>query len=277
MRLHHEAQRIGTGGAALFAGCAAREGARDLLPKLGYWGNPYDDFSRFNWYDEFYNWAGANDKPRNWRNILSQEPAMLRFTYRTSPGPMTAAEFHSDLLTPGIVSGDDPPVTAAGMTYLEIDQHGHLMYFEARPPQLLEPAKDAPPADWSALFSAAGLDPSKLQPAEPLWTWLSTSDARTAWTGTWPISGRPMRVEAAALRGKPVGFYVLGPWSAPWRKASRKEALRQPGFPAATRFAGRDPDGAPLLARMNLLRGRGDRKGALRVGSSPAPRGSSSR
>ena len=118
--------------------------------------------------------------------------------------------------------------TAAGMTaYMELDQHGHLMYSEARPPQLLEPAKDALPADWAPLFTAAGLDPSKLQPAERLWTWLSTSDVRTAWTGTWPISWRPMRVEAAALRGKPVGSHVAAGyrWSAPWRTASPEGSI----------------------------------------------------
>jgi serine/threonine-protein kinase len=243
-----------------------REKARDLLPKLGYPADPYDDFAALDWYDSFFNWAGANDKPANWRSIFSQEPSVLRFSYRTSPGPMTASEFHTDLLTPGIVTGDDPPLTSAGMTYMQLDQHGHLMYFEARPPQRLEPSKDSAPPDWTTLFTAAGLDATKLQPTEPLWTWLATSDTRAAWTGEWPVSGRPMRVEAAALRGKPVGFFVSGPWSHPWRTTEPEAGyftswvfLLQLALLAAILV------GAPLLARMNLLRGRGDRKGALRL------------
>ena len=243
-----------------------REKARDLLPKIGYSGDPYDDFSSLNWYSEFFDWADAHDKPRNWRNIFSQEPALLRFIYRTSPGPMTAAEFHSDLLTPGIVSGHDPPVTAAGMTYMELDQHGHLMYFEGQPPQLLEPVKDPPPVDWSPLFAAAGLEQAKFQPAEPLWTWTATSDARAAWTGAWPVSGRPMRVEAAALRGRPVGFYATGPWSKPWRTVGPEGSiLGNPVFLLQLALLAAILVGAPLVARMNLSRGRGDTRGALRV------------
>ena len=131
-----------------------REKARDLLPRLGYPGDPYDDASGLEWYGEFIDWAESHDKPHpDWRQIFAQEPALLRFTYRTSPGPMTASEFHTDLLTPGIVTAGDPPVTAPGMTYLELDQHGHLMYFEARPPEVLAAMKDEPPLPTGTRFS----------------------------------------------------------------------------------------------------------------------------
>src|SRR5438445_7505470 len=137
------------------------------------------------------------------------------------------------------------------MNYLELDSLGNLMYFEARPSQLQEPAKQPPSPDWNALFAAAGLDPAKFQPAEPLWTWLSTSDTRMAWTGKWPGSGREMRVEAAALRGKPVGFYAAGPWSAPWRTAAPDAThvvlfFRSLGILAVVVILG-----AALLARRN--------------------------
>jgi serine/threonine-protein kinase len=245
-----------------------RARARDLLPKLGYPGDPADEWSAFNWYGEFFDWVDGHDKPRpEWRKVFAQEPALMRFTYRTSPGPMTAGEFHSDLLRPGIVSGDDPPVTAAGMTYLELDQHGHLMYFEARPPQLLEAGKaPAGEMDWGPLFAAAGIDAAKLAPAEPVWTWLSSNDTRAAWTGTWPGSGREMRVEAAALRSKPVGFYVAGEWSRPWRTASTAgaAAFKDPVLLIELVLLAAILVGAPLLARKNLQRGRGDRRSAIR-------------
>ena len=66
-------------------------------------------------------------------------------------------------------------------------------------------------------LSAAGLDPAKLEPAEPNWQELSPFDARAAWTGTWPGTARSLRVEAAAWRGRPVYFLLLGPWSRPAR------------------------------------------------------------
>src|SRR5215831_46002 len=244
-----------------------RAQARDLLPRLGYPAEPYDEASELRWYNEFFDWVKDKDKPRpDWKRIFAEGPAMLRFMYRTSPGPMTASEFHTDLLTPGIVTGDDPPVTAAGMTYMELDQHGRLLYFEARPPQLLDPPKDVPSVDWTPLFTAAALDPAKLTPAEPLWTWLSTSDVRAAWTGAWPGSNREMRVEAAALRGKPVGFYVLGPWSKPWRLAQPEESMiSNPEFLVDLALLAAILIGGPLLARKNLIRGRGDGRGAFRL------------
>src|SRR5262245_32517276 len=61
---------------------------------------------------------------------------------------------------------------------------------------------------------------SKLEPAEPLWNWLAASDTRVAWTGVWPESGRPLRVEAAALGGRPVAFMSIGLWRTPWRSPS---------------------------------------------------------
>src|SRR5262249_6790333 len=103
--------------------------ARDLLPRLGYPGEPYDEASDLKWYNEVFDWVKDRDKPHpDWKRIFAQQPAILRYMYRTSPGPMTASEFHTDLLTPGIVTGDDPPITAGGMTYLELDQDGRLMY-----------------------------------------------------------------------------------------------------------------------------------------------------
>jgi hypothetical protein len=50
-----------------------------------------------------------------------------------------------------------------------------------------------------------------------VWNWLAASDTRMAWTGKWPGTGQPLRVEAASLRGKPVGFQLIGPWTKPER------------------------------------------------------------
>ena len=148
---------------------------------------------------------------------------------------------------------------------MQLDQHGHLTYFEARPPQVLKD-KGATAVDWTPLFAAAGLDPAKLTADDPVWTWLSTSDVRAAWTGTWPGSDRPMRVEAAALRGKPVGFHVMGPWTQPWRNTGPEGSiLESPVFLLQITLLLAILVGAPLLARQNLLRRRGDRSGALRL------------
>jgi hypothetical protein len=75
-----------------------------------------------------------------------------------------------------------------------------------------------------------------------------------------------MRIEAVSLRGKPVGFFVLGPWSKPWRTVGPEGSVfSSPVFVLQVVLLMTVLIGAPLLARMNLARGRGDRKGALRV------------
>ena len=71
--------------------------------------------------------------------------------------------------------------------------------------------------DWKLLFDAAGLDPAQFQSATPTRLSLAAFDERAAWTGTWPGTDFPLRVEAAAWRGKPVFFHLSGPWTTPDR------------------------------------------------------------
>ena len=116
------------------------------------------------------------------------------------------------------------------------------------------------------LFSAAELDPSQFQPAEPVRTWLATSDTRMAWTGTWPGSKWPLRIEAATLRGKPVAFALIGPWNKPDRMPPAESIDKGTMFALvlgviflAVLIV------SVLLARRNLAAGRGDRRGAVRI------------
>jgi serine/threonine-protein kinase len=161
---------------------------------------------------------------------------------------------------------DDPPPILSGMIEVEIDSQGRLCSFAAMPKQFEERTQPALPVDWNATFSAAGLDLTKFEPAEPLWTWLATSDTRVAWTGTWPDSGRPLRVEAAAWRGKPVGFSLIGPWTKPLRMPPVESAAGEQTFLVLViTIALVLIIGAPLLARRNIKLGKGDRRGAARL------------
>jgi hypothetical protein len=175
---------------------------------------------------------------------------------------MVGTQFHHDLLTPGIVDDGDPPFTESGMMAVTLDHHGLLRNFEALPPQV-EETPSTQPLDWTPLFALAGLDMAALQPAAPQWNWLAASDTRAAWTGKWPDSGRPLRVEAAALHGRPVAFAMNGPWTNPWRTAT-------PTGRGAVAFVAivfviclSVIIGAVILARKNIRAGRGDRRGAL--------------
>jgi predicted Ser/Thr protein kinase len=241
--------------------------AKEIIRHLGYPGQPEDDAGGFNWNDSFYNYVSTNDKPNpKWSEALRQRTPLLRFWYRTSDYPLTAGEFHDDMLTPGIVTTDDPAPIRSGMIQVELDSQGRLLYFEAIPPQKLDPVKETPGVDWKSLFAAADLDLARFQPTEPLWTWLATSDTRSAWTGKWPGTERPLRIEAAALRGKPVAFSLIGPWTKPERMPERSSSAKDSfrlafiiGL-ALVVFIG-----TGLLGRRNRKKGQGDRQGATRL------------
>jgi serine/threonine-protein kinase len=167
----------------------------------------------------------------------------------------------------GVVWTDDPPLEVSGMTLVELNPLGRLTEFVAVPPQIEQPSGVASSPDWRPLFSAAGLDPTAWLPAQPMWTPPSYSDARAAWTGS--LAERPsipMRIEAAAYRGKPVYFELIGPWSRPKRmqpyQASTDErtvlAIGLVLLPSVL-MAG------AVLAQRNLRLGRGDRRGAFRL------------
>jgi serine/threonine-protein kinase len=243
--------------------------AREILSRLGYGGQPVDIAGDFSYNQDFLNYVEKNDKPRpRWEEILSGRPAPLQFLYRQSPQYMIGTDFHDLLLTPGMVSNDDPPSILSGMINLAIDPRGRLTFFQAIPPQEEETPTQMHAVDWNALFAEAGLDPVQFRATEPTWTSLAASDARAAWTGSWPGTSRPLRIEAAAFQGKPVFFSLIGPWTRPLR-------LR-PDQPTAGQRASNIILlvislcvllGAALLARRNYIQGRGDRAGGFRLAS----------
>ena len=96
---------------------------------------------------------------------------------------------------------------------------------------------------------------------------LAAADVRVAWTGTWPGTTRPLRVEASALGGRPVSFQLVGPWTKPWRTASSSGGDGAIGVIVVVVLALAILAGGALLAARNLREGRGDRAGALRLGA----------
>jgi serine/threonine-protein kinase len=248
--------------------------SREIVARLGYAGRPADSAFSLRFDGDFQDYVEKNDKPPHWEAVLAARPSLLQYWYRQSPDTLLANEFKDNLLTPGIVTQDDPPTVLSGMINLQLDPQGRLTYFQAIPPQKLDEKKDparaqATPApfDWNILFNAASLDPSQLQAAEPTWTSLAASDARMAWTGTWPGTTRPLRVEAAAFQGKPVFFSLIGNWTKADRStSSEKKSLGQRvssifGLVLVCSLL----VGSAFLARRNYRRGRGDREGALRL------------
>jgi hypothetical protein len=192
--------------------------AQEIIRSLGYSERPVDEAGQWYYQTELTIYLQEHEGPRpNWPKILSQRPQVLVYGYRQSPVYLDPNGFQGNSLTPGVVQFDDPPAIQSGMINLVVDSQGRLLSFQAIPKELEPNPPPASPVDWKALFTAAEIDPAQLHPAEPQWLSLAGFDARAAWTGTWPDSGRPLRIEAAAWRGKPVYFSLIGPWTKPTR------------------------------------------------------------
>ncbi len=178
----------------------------------------------------------------------------MRFWYRESPQDLVGIYSLNTL-----PRYDDPPLESSGMIRLRTDREGRLLDLEAVPPQK-EPPAATPAFDWSRLFAAAGFDLVKWQPAEPDWTPLANWDARAAWTGADPVTGSTLRIEAAAWRGRPVFFRVIGAWT----KAERMQLSTGEQVPwlalvvVYIAFAA-----ACFIAWFNHKQGKGDQRGAL--------------
>ncbi|MGH9146158.1 MAG: hypothetical protein ACRD1Q_05570 [Vicinamibacterales bacterium] len=130
------------------------------------------------------------------------------------------------------------------------------------PPRITESATEARQPDWSAVFAEAGLAFSDFSPVASRWAPPVYSDTRLAWEGTYPDrSDSPIRVEAGAFGGKPVYFEIVAPWiQAPGQRAAPPVPLLGVAGFVLIMVA------AVLLARRNLRLGRGDRRGAFRLG-----------
>ena len=239
--------------------------AREILRSVGYSEPPVDTAMGFYHGIDFLRYIAEHDKSKTrWDHL---DTGAFVFWYRGSPRPLAAGNIFSHAPISGSVWTDDPPLDKSGMTLVGLNPLGRLTQFVAVPPQVEEPAGVAPSPDWALLFSAAGLDLSQWPPAQPMWTPPVDSDERAAWTGS--LAERPnipMRIEAAAYRGKPVYFELIGPWTRPERmQPYQQTASERAGGVIGTVLLLAVLVVGAMLARRNLRLGRGDRRGASRL------------
>ncbi|MGB0034198.1 MAG: serine/threonine-protein kinase [Candidatus Acidiferrales bacterium] len=239
--------------------------AREIVQSIGYSEPPADTAMGFYEGGDFLRYIEEHEKSKTrWDNL---ETGAFVFWYRGSPRPLGARRFWTNAPLQGSVWTDDPVLDVSGMTLVSLNPLGRLTQLIAVPPQVEKPAGSAPSPDWAPLFSAAGLDPSKWPSAQPKWTPPVYSDSRAAWTGS--LAERPdipMRIEAAAYRGKPVYFELIGPWTRPERMEPYQATVGEHTFLVFLILLLLSMlVGGALLARRNLRLGRGDRKGAFRL------------
>ncbi len=241
--------------------------AQEIIKSVGYSERPVDQAAQFYFQTEFTDYVATHDLPHpNWKQVFSQQPQTLVYAYRQSPVYLDPDGYRGVSITPGVVGFNDPPAIQSGMINLILDTDGRLTYFQAIPNEFETNPPPAAPVDWKPLFAAAGLDPAQLQSADPEWLSLAASDTRAAWIGKWPESGRPLRVEAAAFRGKPVYFQLIGPWTTPTRMpVSNTTAGQHAGQILGAVVLILLLSSGAWIARRNYRRGSSDPHGALQL------------
>ncbi|MDX1502446.1 MAG: serine/threonine-protein kinase, partial [Thermoanaerobaculia bacterium] len=209
-------------------------------------------------------WLAATDAHDPWELLPRGRPALVRFWYRSSPRRLQPQ------IAPSRVSWSDPPRTVSGMTAVRLDTLGRLVELERLPPQVAGPeaasvARGDP--EWEKLLAAAGLDPSTLRPADPVWSPPFFTDRRAAWVGEIPeLPGEEVRVEAAAFQGELVWFRLIGPWT----RAERDQGSRVTTAARINQVLGISifllvSAIAAWAARRSIRAGRGDLQGATRI------------
>ncbi len=235
--------------------------AREVAQRFGYTQPAVGRAQGFSDVNDYVQYVAKNDpSPARWTHATQGQPALVHFWYRQSPR----------YFDPGFelqVSPGHPHMRISGEVLVALDPQGRLVFFSAVPPQVDKSTGPPPATDWNSLFDAAGLDPSKFQPAAPEWLPESGFDTRAAWTGVFPGAPKiPLRIEAASWRGKAVYFEMVTPWSRPGRmeRAKTSTGERAADIIVITVFCIIMAVSA-LMARRNTKLNRTDSRGAMRL------------
>jgi serine/threonine-protein kinase len=243
---------------------ALEQQARDLVRSFGYQDLPVDRAYGL-YYDDSRRWMRANETPEVYKAQLANgQPAGFLFWYRQSPQYLEPPSGVGD------VSPTNPPMLLSGMIRMHLDPQGRLVEFEAVPQQVQDAAvAPSPAADWAPLLTAAELDMARFTPAAPSWLPPTPFDARAAWIGSFVHTPDvPIRIEAAAWRGRPVYFTVIGPWSRPARDQPQRNTAGQERAATVVLVLFAIVSGiAVLFAWRHVRQGRADLRGASRAGA----------
>ena len=242
--------------------------AEEIRQHLGYTEPARDAAHGFVTRAEYLRWKETSAPgPQNWEHLRSLRPQLILFWHRSSPQPLVApvssrfgqgttmlAASSAEAMSAGAAQSLNP-----GDSYLEMDPNGALNALMVR-----HVAGDGPAAprqiDSSRLFDEARLDPSRFAPVAASFVPPVFADTLAAWVGPAPDgSGVSLRIEAAAVAGRPVYFRIVAPWT-----TERAATDVQIDLLFGLLFFVLVAVGA-VLARRNLQGGKSDQQGALRV------------
>jgi predicted Ser/Thr protein kinase len=236
--------------------------AREISQKLGYTATPASSSYGFDYRYGSIRIVMNRLNETKAATLAQSRPAAVTFIYRSSPVPLVPRRA-SDIPR---VTRRDPPEDVPGMLEISTDMQGRMRGFLTVPPELDDGKSPWPAPDWPAFFAAAGLDLAHFKPVEPEWAPAVMADARMAWLGNYPeMPELPIRVEAAAYHGRPVSYAeILSPDQTP--RPVPPISDRSPGSLVYLTLELIVMIGSVPFARYNLRLGRGDTRGAVRLG-----------
>jgi len=239
------------------AALAAR--AREIAVKAGWPARPKDATYGFLRDEAHLDYLDAHRF--DWKQLGALRPAHIQFWYQQAPRWIVPSGIKS-----GVPANKWP--TGPGVTSLLLDARGDLLQFHTTPP---EPgvAPAAHPADWAALFDAAGLDIARFKGARAGPGAVSASDGGQSWLGASADAPNiPIRVEGAGLGGRVVSFVVVRPWSSPASMSAPATVAPSglgPNLPGIQILGWTGLIAACLLAWRNRTLGHADVRGAFRL------------
>jgi hypothetical protein len=243
---------------------ALQENAREIAQRLGYDDAPSDTWAGFGFdFAEYFHLIQEHG-PASLGEYVSQpgQPVFL-MGYRQDDGPITPVALD------GRVSWSSPAPNAGDVS-IAVDLRGDLYSLRVTP-SWREADGETRRIDWALLFEVAGLDLEHFEPASPTIRPESFADTRMPWTGTLPdYQDRPVRIEAAALDGRPIAFSKIISSDPRWTvEGGQQPQVATGAFTAAEVIflfvLAVTILGALFLAVRNLKMDRGDRKGAFRL------------
>jgi serine/threonine-protein kinase len=243
---------------------ALKENAREIATRVGYSDSPNHAWAGFTFnMPEYFHLAQEHGAASLGDHVAEAGQLAFLFQHRQAGDPIVS------LFLNGRVNWGEP-APGEGEVALLLDLQGHLVELRATPSRE-ESEEEATEVDWDVLFDVAGLDIDRFEPTAPTIRPRNFADTRMAWTGSLPDYGdRPVRIEAAALDGKPVYFEKVVSSDSRW--ATEEE--QQPEITGILFLTALVilivlmvliAAGGVFLAVRNLRLGRGDRKGAFRL------------
>jgi serine/threonine-protein kinase len=231
--------------------------ARETLSALGVpepHGRPESTFAHDR---DALRYVRSDPASNRWERVRAGLPAVVTYVFRKGMPPADVPVTRAAPVT------GDPPSYPPGSVSLRLAPNGRLLRLIAGPDPNAPPGTATPETLLPTAARLAGLDPSRLEAAEPLRMPSVFADRLSSWSTTVAEHPEtPLHLTLATYRGSLVFAEVSGPWT------PAPASVRRAGFSMVDLVMWSDAlvlVAGLVLARRNLVTGRGDRRGALRL------------